>query len=558
MTTRQRTQVSEFACDIADTWLTMRAYPTANGLSIYLHDVSAERNLEQELRVAEIRFRALVEQLPAAVFMHADDPDQTALYLSPYNEILTGYPLDRTDVYQSFVAFREHIHPEDQVQVIRASQARGGQPGQYSLEYRFRRADGEYIWISDVYSAMTDDAEEIIAWLGILIDITAQKESNDAIARLAAIVETSDEAIFSRTLDGIFTYWNPAAERLYGYTAEEALGQSLSMLLLDKSEKLIGDPEDFGGESSRRFESRHVRKDGSLVDVAVSVFPVHDGEGNISGISGIVRDISGRLEAERELRGALEAAEAGVRAKGLFLAMMSHELRTPLQAVLGYADFLLHQRSERLSPEQREDIGYIHQGASRMVHLIEQMLDLSRMEAGRLELKHEAVDVGRVLELVRQDVAPQAEGKGLTLRVVSPAGVPQALGDAERVRQIVLNLAGNAVKFTETGTIVIGARAVPDGVAIVVEDSGIGIAPDDLSHIFEEFRQVDSTLSRRHGGAGLGLAISQRLAEQMGGTITVESTPGTGSIFTLRLPAVSGSDLFQMEASTPARRDGPA
>jgi signal transduction histidine kinase len=228
-----------------------------------------------------------------------------------------------------------------------------------------------------------------------------------------------------------------------------------------------------------------------------------------------------------------------VRAKGLFLAMMSHELRTPLQAVLGYADFLLSQDGGSLTPEQREDIGYIHQGASRMVHLIEQMLDLSRMEAGRLDLKQEPVDVRQVMEQVRQDIAPQADAKGLHLSLAAPPRLPAVLGDDGRVRQILLNLAGNAVKFTERGEIAIRARAQGAWVEISVRDTGIGIAQADLGHIFEEFRQVDTKLSRRHGGAGLGLAIAQRLAAQMGGSISVASTPGQGSTFTLRLPRAS-------------------
>jgi PAS domain S-box-containing protein len=540
MTARQRTHVAEFAYSPRNAWFSLRAYPIADGISLFIRDITTLRDLEQELRIAEIRFQALVEHLPAVVYMVADDNDETMVYLSPFFEELTGFSIEKDDPLRNAQAWLDLIHPEDRERVVHKGEAFDHRTNQVALEYRLRRADGSYIWVNDVYAAMTDDAGQIIAWQGIIIDVTESKEARDAIARLASIVEASDDAIFSRTLDGIFTYWNSAAERLYGYMAKEAIGQSISMLLQDKSEKLISDQGDFGEQSSRRFDSRHVRKDGSLVDVAVTVFPVCDAEGNIAGISGIARDISGRLATERMLRSALEAAEAGVRAKGLFLAMMSHELRTPLQAVLGYADFLLSQRQGILNAEQMEDIGYIHQGASRMVHLIEQMLDLSRMEAGRLDLKSEPVDLRRVMELVRQDVAPQAEDKGLALTLSTPSRLPQALGDPERVRQILLNLAGNAVKFTEIGEIRITARARRGGVEVDVQDTGIGIAPSDLPHIFEEFRQVDSKLSRRHGGAGLGLAIAKRLAEQMGGTITVESTPGQGSTFTLCLATAPG------------------
>ncbi|MFT4039759.1 MAG: PAS domain S-box protein [Thermomicrobiales bacterium] len=536
MVTRQRAQIAEVSCDDGVTWATMRVDPTAHGISLLLRDITEHRRLAEELRAAELRFQSLVEQLPAAVYLHADDDDETTLYLSPYFETLTGYPNDEQSPFRSFPGWVAGLHPDDRERILHEGAARDRTPGQYLLEYRFRRKDGAYIWVNDIYSSMLDDHGQIIAWQGIILDVTERKEASAAIARLAAIVEASEDAIYSRTLEGLITYWNPAAERLYGYAAAEIIGQPVTRLFLDGTDHISTSAADFDGHAQRRFEAQDLRKDGSIVEVAASLFPVRDSEGRLLGISGIARDISERIAAEREVRTALEAAEAGSRAKGLFLAMMSHELRTPLQAVLGYADFLLSGRQGILSPEQLEDIGYIHQGASRMVHLIDQMLDLSRMEAGRLELKQEPVDVRRVMELVRQDIAPLAEAKGLALTLQAPARVPSALGDAERVRQILLNLAGNAVKFTEVGGIRLTARDRHGWVEVTVQDTGIGIAQEELATIFEEFRQVDSTLSRRHGGAGLGLAIARRLTEQMGGELTVTSRAGAGSTFTLRLP----------------------
>lgn len=553
MTERQQTYTAEFPYPPRQAWFTLRAYSTADGVSLFIRDVTQLRDLEQELRIAEMRFQALVEQLPAAVYMHADDDDETMIYLSPYFEELTGFSIERDDPCRTVRDWLDLIHPDDRERVLQEGGSFDHEKNHLTQEYRFRRADGSYIWVSDIYAAMLDDAGQIIAWQGIMVDITAHIEAREAISRLASIVEASDDAIFSRNLtDGIITYWNPAAERLYGYTAQEAIGQPISMLFVDKPHRLITSPAPFASEPSRHFETRHKRKDGQIVDVAVTLFPVRDAEGNVTAISNITRDITDRIIAEQELRSALEAAEAGVRAKGLFLAMMSHELRTPLQAVLGYADFLLSQRSGALSAGQREDIGFIHQGASRMVYLIEQLLDLSRMEAGRLDLKREPVDVRRVIEMVRQDVAPQAEAKGLTLTLALPGRLPRAVGDAERVRQIVLNLAGNAVKFTETGEIQITARARKGWLEIAVRDTGVGIAPDDLEQIFEEFRQVDGKLSRRQGGAGLGLAIARRLAEQMGGTIAVQSAPGQGSTFTLRLPIAQDAHRKSRPEQQPA------
>ncbi|MFT4037795.1 MAG: PAS domain S-box protein [Thermomicrobiales bacterium] len=558
MTTRQPVQIAEFLCGRSNLWLSLHAYPTEDGVAILLRDITVMRHLQQELRVAELRFQTLVDQLPAAVFMFADDVDQSTFYLNPYFKQLTGYTNEDDELFHSFSSWLTFIHPDDRPRVTRSAREREGRTGQYMLEYRLRRADGSYIWVNDYYASLSADDGETVAWLGVIIDVTERKAASEVIAQLAAIVEASDDVIFTRTLDGNITYWNPAAERLYGYTAAEVLGQPTTILFPEGAERQIATVADFADRQSMRFETQDRRKDGTLVDVAATVFPVRDEAGQILGISGIARDITARKEAERELRAALEAAEAGARAKGLFLAMMSHELRTPLQAVMGYADFLLSGRQGVLSPAQLEDIGYIHLGAHRMVALIEQMLDLSRMEAGRLDLKQEPVDVRRVMELVRQDVAPQAAAKNLQLSLQAPQRLPRALGDPERVRQILLNLAGNAVKFTESGEVQMIARQRQGRVEIAVTDTGIGIAASEIPHIFEEFRQVDGKLSRRYGGAGLGLAIARRLARQMNGEITVQSAPGSGSTFTLCLPlAAAATDRAGAVVSLPAGMELP-
>jgi signal transduction histidine kinase len=257
---------------------------------------------------------------------------------------------------------------------------------------------------------------------------------------------------------------------------------------------------------------------------------------NVAGFVVNSRDITERKQLEQQLRTALEAAQAGMRAKGQFLAVMSHELRTPLQAIQGYTEFLLGTQMGDLTAEQRDDLGIILRSAGRMTALIEDLLDLSRLEAGRLQLADEVLDLLEILEQVRQDVAPQAAAKALTLRVHVPSELPPIHGDAARVRQILLNLASNAVKFTDQGVVDIDVSCVLGTMAITVTDSGVGIAPEVLPQIFDEFRQGDSKRARPRGGAGLGLAISRQLAELMGGTITVQSCLDAGSSFTLHLP----------------------
>jgi PAS domain S-box-containing protein len=510
-------------------------YPSPDGLPVFFRDITERKRLIEELRISEAKYRTLVEQLPGAVYLLAVDEKQTPLYFSPYIKELTG------ETPEEATAFRGHwldlVHPED-CEHVAAEDARHGEMRElFRAEYRHRRMDGSYVWVRDECVPVYD-GDTVIAWQGVMLDITDRREAEEAQAHLAAIVESAEDAIISSALDGTITSWNRGAEQLFGYTASEIIGRRFDLLLPADQDELLLEQRIAAvrsGQPVAPFETTRRRKDATNVDVMISLSPVWDRNGTVVGASSITRDITERKRADAELREALEAAEAGIQAKTHFLRMMSHELRTPLQAVLGYADFLFNDPSAFLTPEQREDVGYIYNGAIRMVALIEQMLDLSRMEAGRLELESERVDLAEIIEQVRQDVAPQAEAKGLRIEVSVPATLPPALGDPVRIRQILINLVGNAVKFTEQGSVSISGLTTKEGIELAVRDSGIGIKPEDLPDIFEEFHQVDRRLSRRYGGAGLGLAISRRLAEQMGGTITVDSVPNAGSEFTLRL-----------------------
>jgi signal transduction histidine kinase len=232
---------------------------------------------------------------------------------------------------------------------------------------------------------------------------------------------------------------------------------------------------------------------------------------------------------------AKEAAEAANQAKSAFLAMANHELRTPLQAILGYAEFLLDNTHSILNEDQREDLGYIQLGGRRMLNIINDLLDLARIEANGLMLRRDPVDLIQVVEQVRQDVQPQAAQRGIDLHVQMPESLPPLYGDGERLRQILLNLAGNAVKFTDAGFVEIAVVVDGGWIVVRVRDTGYGIAPEALARIFDAYHQAEEGRPRRHG-AGLGLAIAQRLATLMDGQITVESTPGVGSTFTLQVP----------------------
>jgi PAS domain S-box-containing protein len=533
------TRTVEFFYPPLNCWFEVRVYPSADGLSVFFRDITARTRLQQELRDSETKYRTLIDHLPAVVYAVAEDEAQTRLYFSPRHEELTGYSvaetLARTDSWVNCV------HPDDRARVAEENARSEAASDSFRAEYRHLRKDGSYVWVQDECVPVRDDSEKIISWQGVLLDITERIQAEEGQARLAAVVAWADDAVISSTLDGTITSWNQGAERHFGYPAEEMIGQSFTMLLPDN----LVNPEleqcraavTSGMAAAASLETTRQRRDGSIFAASVALSPIRDRNGRIVGVSSITRDITTRKRAEELLRAALEGAQAATRTKSLFLAMMSHELRTPLQAVLGYTDFLLLAPAGSLTAGQVEDLGYIHAGATRMTTLIDQLLDLSRMEAGRLELAHEAVDLSQIIEQVRQDVAPQVGAKGLELIIDLPSLLPCVIGDPVRMRQILLNLVGNSVKFTEVGSVRITARGRDAGVDVAVWDTGIGISEEALPLIFEEFRQVDGDLSRRYGGAGLGLAIAHKLAEQMGGSIRVESQPQHGSTFTVHFAA---------------------
>lgn len=493
-------------------------------------------------RQQESRYRTLVEQLPAVIYILAADERATRLYFSPYLTRLTGYT--PAEALAQGDHWLDWVHPEDRQRVVDLDAETSATGAVFRAEYRHLRKDGTYIWVLDECVPVRDDGGAIIVWQGVVLDITSRVESEEVQARLAAIVDSAEDAIISSDLNGAITSWNRGAQDLYGYQSGEMVGQQITILFPDGkvdgalAERITATQAGNPGES---YTTVRRRQDGSLVDVTVSLFPIRNHTGNVIGLSSITRDITAWKLSEAQLQMALEAAQTANEAKSQFLAMMSHELRTPLQAILGYTEFLLADPTSQLTAEEREDLGYIQQGGLRMLTLINQLLDLSRLEAGRLEVARKAVDLSSVLELVRQDVAPQALKKALDLHIIIPSNLPAVLGDPERLRQILLNLVGNAVKFTERGSVTIQAMAKDEIVSISVTDTGIGMSPDELPQIFEAFRQVDSRLTRRHGGAGLGLAIAQRLAALMDGNISVESQPGVGSTFTLTIPAAPAS-----------------
>src|SRR5258705_2842040 len=363
--------------------------------------------------------------------------------------------------------------------------------------------------------------------------------------RLAAIVDSSDDAIVSKTLDGIITSWNRAAARIFGWTAEEAVGRHLALIIPPERP-----PEEDGvlarlrrGERIEHFDTVRVAKDGHRIDVSLTVSPLLDSRGVIVGASKIARDVTERrrLEAERDdlldrERKAREAAEAANRAKDDFLATISHELRTALTSSLGWARLIQSAGLDAESIARAARI--IVQNAATQAQLVDDMLDMSRVVTGRLRLDFEACDLGAVISAAIETVRPVAEAKGVALSPVLDADATPIVGAADRLQQVVWNLLTNAVKFTPAGGAVdVILRHSGGSAEIVVRDNGEGIAPGVLPHVFERFRQEDSSTTRAHGGLGLGLSLVQYLVEQHGGHVHAASPgKGQGACFTVTLP----------------------
>ncbi|MFI7480952.1 response regulator [Kocuria sp. M1R5S2] len=390
-------------------------------------------------------------------------------------------------------------------------------------------------------------------------NVTLTRELEDKVAQrtaelenLAAIVDSSPDAIVGKTAHGVVTSWNPGAERVYGYPAEEAIGRHIRFVLLEEDleaeEALLATIRENGVKHS--FETERRRKDGTLVPLALTMFPVRGHH----GIASIAQDITERRRTQAELLSAREAALESSRLKSEFLATMSHEIRTPMNGVVGLTSLLLETS---LDDVQRQYAEGVRSAGEALLTLINDILDFSKLEAGRVDLDPVPLDPRRLVDEVVGLLAEQAQGKGLELIGHCDPAVPARLvGDARALRQILLNLVSNAVKFTGAGEVAVLVQVeeqVGDSsvVRFEVHDTGIGIPPEHQDLVFDSFAQADASTTRRYGGTGLGLAISRRLTEALGGRIGVRSTPGRGSVFWVSVP------LPRAEAEDPALAPRP-
>jgi PAS domain S-box-containing protein len=499
-------------------------------------DVSERKLAEEALRrsEAEVRrqkqyFESLVEISPTAV-LTLDLEDRVTSW-NPTAERLFGY--SKAEALGRPVSDLT-LRPEDMGERDALMQE-VSERGSARLTTRRRRKDGSLVDVEVLVVALDADGERVGSYV-IYHDISELLRRRQY---LESLLELSPTAIVTFDLEGNVTSWNPAAESLFGYTRQQAIGRNIDDLIA-RSDEVRTEAIDVSRQAAEggkiRLTTRRTRKDGTLVDVDVRAAPIFVGAEQV-GMYALYHDVSELLRARRE-------AEAATAAKSAFLATMSHEIRTPLNAVIGMTELLL---GTELTTEQRDLAYVVNTSADALLDVINEILDFSKIEAGRLELEHRQFVVRDCVESALEMVGASAAGKGLDVACLIDPNAPAAIvGDSARLRQILVNLLTNAVKFTERGEVVLTVEwqaavmdeaGYRDRLHFTVRDSGIGIPADRIDGLFESFSQVDASTTRRYGGTGLGLAIGKRLCEMMGGEMWAESEAGKGSAFHFTVPA---------------------
>ncbi len=489
-------------------------------------DITDRRRAEISLQENEERFRYLVENANDLIF-RTDTRGQFE-FLNPTAVRVLKYP-ERELVGRYLIElvrpdYRKAVGQYYKVQVA-------GKVLSTYYELPIQAGDGTEIWLGQNVQ-LSLEGGEVVGLQAIARDITRRRQMEIQLARekqfLESLIRNSPVAIVLLDLNGCITSCNPAFERLFGYAPQEVIGLNLDLLIsessgLQTSESLTR--KAMQGELVHDFGLRR-RKDGSLVDVEIFGLPVTV-EKRFAGTLGMYHDISELVQARHQ-------AEAADRAKSAFLAAMSHEIRTPLNGIIGMMGLLL---DTPMSAQQRQFAEIVRFSGENLLKIINDVLDFSKIEADRIELENSFFNLREVIEGIGTLFAERTHQKGLELIIFIEPDVPNTLlGDSFRLGQVLTNLIGNALKFTEEGEICLGVERISSTeeqalLRFSVRDTGIGITPEQQQRLFQPFTQADSSTTRKYGGTGLGLAISKRLVELMGGELEIESAPGRGSTF---------------------------
>lgn len=471
-------------------------------------------------------------------------PDGMILTVNPAMERIFGYSCAEFDGMR----LEDFAHPDDDFNNIHELKALMGDQTEVQLEKRFISKNGDDMWGMVYLKIFSDEFNHPSYYICQINDITKQKESEqrlqESVERYTSLKKYNHDSVISFGIDGRIINANSMAEKITGYSIEsELMGMELAKLIGPDNVQNILDRALYDEKVDQQISSLKT-KNGEIVEVLTSIAPIYVNNKNI-GFYLICKDIS----EQRQLLLAKEAAESTNRAKSEFLAMMSHEIRTPMNGVVGMTDILLE--TTELSEEQRGYVEIIRKSGDTLLNIINDILDLSKIEAGRTELHEHTFDLRKCIKDSFAVISMLADQKRLELFSTINHDVPDYIyGDGERLKQVLLNLLGNAVKFTHQGHISVKVTLLkedPGMLEFTVTDTGIGIDPAKLSEIFEPFAQIDSFMSRKHEGTGLGLAISRRIIGMMGGEIHAESDGKSGSSFTFTIKPRKAAEVPGLE-----------
>jgi PAS domain S-box-containing protein len=512
--------------------------------------IERSRRAEAAARLSRESLETTLKSIGDAV-ISTDDAGRV-VFMNAVAERLTGWPLADARgraLTEIFRIVNEETRAEVESPVAKV--LREGQVVGLANHTVLIARGGEETPIDDSGAPIRDARGQTTGVVLVFHDISERRKAERERMTLASIVESSDDAILSKTLDGTITSWNRAAERMYGYAAEEVLGRHISLIA---PPELSGELQEImsrirRGERVEHLETTRVRRDGTRIEVSVTVSPLRDASGRLVGASTIARGITEQKRAEAERERLLEseqrarrAAERVNLAKDEFLSMLSHELRTPLTPIIGWVHMML--TLEPLPEEIGRGLRVIRKNSEMLARLFNDLLDIASILSGKLRIEREAVELGALVREAVETISARAAERSVALEVETEgASNVNVSADRARLTQVVCNLLDNALKFSPEGgrvSVRVGAR---DGEAWVeVSDEGEGIAPEFLPHVFERFRQADMATTRFHGGLGLGLALVKSLIEAHGGRVEAASAGvGRGSRFVFTLPVAQAA-----------------
>ena len=501
----------------------------------FLTDIRQRQAMQMSLQRSEEQHRTLISNIPGVTFRRTVDGPWQPMFLSKAVETLTGWPAEAligTPQRMQSLVLKEDLAALEQA-VGDAMQAGIA----YHHEYRLRHRDGSIRWVTESGRGVCDETGAV-AWIdGVLIDNTEHKTRNAEFAGTVNAIHRA-MAIIDYSMDGLILDANPNFLALFGYTLGELQGLHFRIFCLETESSYEEDAAMWHQLQQGQFVTREcqaVTKDGQVIWVETSFNPILNANGRPFRITQLLTDITARRSLSQALLEAKDRAEAAATARSTFLANMSHEIRTPMNAIIGFSEALL---DTPLRPTQERYLQTVHRSARAMLRLLNDILDTAKLDKGAVTLEMDDFSLSDICQQVLGSLHMQAEKKGVQLKLHMSPQVPAYMhGDALRIQQILTNLVGNAVKFTERGQVQLQVEYAHTShtVHLRIQDTGIGIAAEQLERIFDPFSQADASTTRRYGGTGLGTTISRQLAELMGGSITVQSQLGQGSEFHVRL-----------------------